>query len=1028
MLSVNTLKHNNDPNNCVFDHIGSKNYTNEHDSQENNDNYNINPKEYDHILKGHPVGISMVPDNTYNGFDYNGFSNGLSNGLPNILPHGLVNILDNNKDIYDPYLQYLHKNGLDGRGLSRYTINRINIDSRNRNKQTTAKIKHTIKLDTDPMTFNGSLLKINISDTDKFRTNDKIIINGVLEKEITIRSIVSDDFGNNINYFLVDEGKQYMTVCADNNMQINTQFTPEIKDIYTDLAVEFSGFIGDKKTEWYFDTKNFMWEILPNTYSADKSISTWRLKISEDVLSVCNHPEPEKRFKTHMLVADFVIDNYGMVIEINSGESNGMPYESNDVFWQNSSNMTGELQGIPDNYYKESKITLLSLGLINPPIVPTTIYKTMEYFDKVQNTIRHIFLQSMATSVPNFSICYKNANKSYPTHVRIVIPEATKVSYTNMMGNIPVGSLNSQHRMYLTNYDIEHDIEHDNEYNIGINNIINTTTSNITDAPIENKFYVKLNNPYCKKRFEFSNPFMSGALMIKIYEDSVSDVTIKYKHAGGVPLNLINSDYPTGFNTINGYKYIQDIINVSDIGKHSYIIVELDRIGFINKNFGGDNVYISLINDIDQGYQNPNKYVIDLERMYNNIVMIRMISSCFPKSQNLIMDGLSGGKKNNRFYWQNIDDGNIVYNIEIPSGNYTHTEFKNIFECSVNKIARICNDNHVYAINHIMLDIDSKSEKVTFTSYNKYVYNGTNVFVKYSKLSTINQMRTISSMMDPEDAYYQYPTGTYFKLFPHVYTSFDYIKITIYHPNNKLKVNDRILITNSLNFRNIHAKYLNGTHIVTRVSLDYYDILLSNINLDTTLNTANAGGEEIIIYTPNIFRIRFDYQYTFGKILGFRNVGEYTSITPYYSIITNNTPYEYENININNTHHISNISIDESINCESINNAFVHEPLEFDGPQYILMTCSQIPCSNSLGRIKDYFYRINLCGRQNTYIYDSYVKSSIIFNDPLDHLSELNLNFYSPDGSYYDFNGRDHSFVLELTCYNEVPEGTNIST
>lgn len=352
-------------------------------------------------------------------------------------------------------------------------------------------------------------------------------------------------------------------------------------------------------------------------------------------------------------------------------------------------------------------------------------------------------------------------------------------------------------------------------------------------------------------------------------------------------------------------------------------------------------------------------------------------------------------------------------------GNYTQSEFKHAFENKIRKINRVNNYIPHGSTNHIILDINSKSEKVKFTSYTKH---NNIIFVKSTNLTTINKEHTNNISLDCEDqdqgsslidnTYYQYPTGNYFKMFPNINIDRDSIRIKIHHPNNNVKVNDKILISKSLNFGKIPEKYLNGFHIVTRVSGDHYDIILNNVNMDNNLDSTIMGGNEITIMTPNIFRIRFDYHDTIGKILGFRDVGEYTSITPYSFILTNNTFYENKNTDI-----LTNLSINKG--------------LQFEGPQYILIKCSQIPFSfesKNLGVIKDYFYRIDLCGLNNTYIYKSFVKSPIRFNDPLKQLSELNIDIYSPDGSYYDFNGKNHSFVLEIITYNELPVGTCIGS
>lgn len=989
------------------------------------------PKEgYDHISKITPLGMSMLSNHADRGYDYRDFPSELAK----------------DKAGYDPYLGYLHEYGLIGKNKSRYNVDYINIDSANRTKYTTATTKYTVKLDRDPLLFTGTTLRLYVPDVSVAKhisLHDKITINGVAEKEITIRSIVTNDFGTDIHYFLMENKKQYMTVTADNNVHIDTGLITDIRDIYTDMMVDFRGFVGDKKIEWYFDTRMFVWDIRPlskndgwrvrimeNVFGTSKTNIKTQYNIKNDDKCCCNDNycnncgcmnnykiSDEERLQSHMMIADFVVDMYGSVIKININTDNGcLPYRS-DIVWTDPLGISEQYHEISEQYYTEALTTLTMFDLHTPPTVPTTFYKTMEYIDKVQNVIRPIFLRTMKKS-PHFIAHYESKQKSYVTTVRLVVPEAVKITQTSMIGNIPVNMLNSRHKVYLTHNEIEKEVDNNN-VNI---NIISS------DIPQPDKFYIKLNNTYERKRFEFNDPLMSGALQVRIYEESISDIIIKYEYYGGVPIKFINSDYPIGFDNVDGFKYVNDIvINNNDNNSNNnnmYIVVELDRVGYFDKRFGGDNIYIGLIDDIDIGYPNPNRYTIDLERIYTNVVAVRMVGSCFPKTQNVITDGLGGGKRNNRFYWQNVDDGDIVYRIELPSGNYTPHEFKDVFERHVQKVKRVCNNT----FNHITLDIDTRSELVVFTSYNKYTSNGSIIFTNKTKLSTINQLcspnsiKTSNQLMKIDDTYYQYPTGDYFKLFPHTNIIIDSIRITIYHPNNNLIVGDTIIISGSLNFGDIPAKYINGQHIITRVTCDYYDILLNNINLDCTLDLDIIGGDEIVIHTPNLIRIRFDYKDTFGTVLGFRNVGGCTSVTPYSSIITNNTLYDNERMG-DVVQKMTCIPLDELI----LYNVPIHGPLQFEGPLYLLIVCEQLSTSQNLGNIKDYFYRIDLPGHHGLFIYHSYVKSPLLLNDAIGQLDSLTFDIYSPDGSLYEFNGKDHSFVLELVTYDELPDGTRVN-
>lgn len=998
----------------IIDHQNDKLYKRDQHDQ----TFDIAPQGYNRIATIHPLGADMMANHSDKGFDYRDF------------PRELIK----DHEFYDPYIGYLHRKGLIGKNKSRYTSYFINIDSAFRNINSTIKSKLTTRVDNNPFLFNGQFVRIYMNNTDNFSLNDKISISGVQERELTLRSTIKDDFGNNVNYFLTEENIQYMTISADNNMQINSEFTADTKDLYTDMMIDLRGLTGDKKTEWYFDTRQYKWEFLSllplmSTLPIIPGQPVWTLKITEDVFAVTEVSStlPENlQIKAYMLIAEFKIDAYGTVVEITPG----FPYNADDLRWTEPSQFVGQgtnlPQSIPTSYYTDALNALILENLNNVPSVPTTIYKTMEYFDKVQNTIRSILLYTMTVNNSNFVLRFLAANKIYPTTVRIVVPENEKITTISTIGNISLNVLNSKHRMFLTSADVERDL-----------GIYNATTTSSTDIPMSNKFYIKLNVPYMKRRFEFTNPLLSGALLIRVYEESTSDVTISYRHYGGVPIKMINAEFPTGFKSVAGFKYIKDIV------KNSYIVVELDRVGFLNKRFGGNSVYISLVEDIDIGYPNPNSYSIDLERVYTNVVMIRMINSCFPVTQKVIMDGLKGGRRNNRFYWQNADDGEIIYKIELMIGNYSRSELKDQFESEVRKVSRVGDNINMMssAINHIFLDINDKSDVVTFSSYNLYDPDNDNniedVYVKKTRLSSINELctnalQTISSiaqpLLDPEDVYYQYPFGDYFKNFPTNNLPCDSIRIKIIHPGHSVTVGQQIIIANSLNYEDIPAKYLNGTHVVTRIGLDNYDILLTNVNLDSSLDMMIKGGNEIIIYTPNLFRLRFDFSDTFGSELGFRDVGNETSISPYLFSVSNDIPYDDEEL-VNVIQNITNtIPPDLELNRLNVNTNTIHThgAINLTGPSYILMTCKEIPKSKGLGVIKDYFYKIMLDAPLDSFAIDSFVDSPVLLNDPTNNLNNLTLNIYAPDGTLYDFNGIDHSFVLEIVTFDEIPEGTSI--
>lgn len=994
MSLSNLMNYEPEENIYMMDHIGSnteidKNivYTKEqkkiidkrnkelYQRSQHDETFDIPIQGYNAIQNRHPLGINMVSSHADRGFDYRDYPKELAKDREN----------------FDPYIDYLHKNGLIGKNKVKYVTSYLNIDSSARRLESSSSLVKNVALSNNPLVFNGSELRILMSDTSGFSINDKITINGIEKRNTILRTQVTDDFANKVYYFLFEEDKYYMTVKSDTNMSINSGLTEEIKNNYADIKVLLSGFVGDKKTEWYFDTTNYIWTITqtgPDEYS---------LKIVEDVYAVTSassaNPEPNQ-IKETMLIAEFTVDQYGIVNSINSN----VPYPNSDLRWTEPTIYIG--QGTPPISISASYITLATNKLISlnitPPHPPCSIYDTLLYFQRVQNAIRPIFLQQMTLPANiNFSLRYTEANSEYVDTVRIIVPEQTKVTTTTNIGNIPINLLNSYHRIYFTSEDIEKELG------------LIVTTNNLASP---NKFYVKLNKAFNKKKFEYADILGTGSLTIVVYEESISDVNIEYEHYGGVLISDLSAGFPIGFDSSSGYKVIKNIV------QNKYISVSLDKTGLYNTYFGGSDIIIGLIASVNTRNTQPNKYTVNLEKVYTDIVMIKMINSTIPKTQRVFMDGLTGGNRNNRLYWENIDDGAITYQIEITPGTYTTEELVVELESKIRKVMRVNGKK-----NYISVSIDQKSGIVSFTGYNEFIPLSSQRPV-FKKQITFEDINTIST--DPEDLYYYYPTGQYYKNFPNSSPDGSNIRIKIYLPNHDSKIGDTLVIKDSLNYEYIPSSYLNGEHVITNAITDYVDIVIYNVNLDTTLLFTNKGGNNIKLYTKTQFRLRFDYQDTMGRELGFRDVGKNTSITPYLTQITNDVYYENESvISYINDSNINNAPIDDILTT----NIAVRNSLYLDGPSYLLILCKELSNGKSIGQNKDFFYKINLDGQYGKMLYDTFIDSPIFYTEPIGELSVMTFEFITPEGYLYDFNGVDHSFVLEIVTFEEIPEATGLA-
>ncbi|ARF09434.1 putative minor capsid protein [Indivirus ILV1] len=358
----------------------------------------------------------------------------------------------------------------------------------------------------------------------------------------------------------------------------------------------------------------------------------------------------------------------------------------------------------------------------------------------------------------------------------------------------------------------------------------------------------------CINNYQSSSEYFFIILPINLtkkYTLSTFNFKLSILAIAGIPLEIIN----------NSSKYFI-ITDVSDDTYSIELPFDLDSSDEITVG-GGMDVNVSKVISVDHGYPFPNNYKISLGKVYENITLVKMVSSEIPYTGKII------NQTNNKLYWNNLNDGDTLYSITVPFGNYTFEELE-------------------VKINELMKDI-------------------------------------------------------------------------------------KIII--------------------------------------------NTSTSEVIFESQHFFRLRFDMQYTLGNILGFRESGCKTSITSYAQKHSNQDYYEYQ------------IKLEKlGVILENPENQKNSQALQLISNSYIIMVINEIKTLCTLGKIKDAFAKILLCGKPGKILFNTFVDTYHNFNDPLNELSELTISFYNPDGTLYDFNGADHSFTLELITVYDIPEGTGLST
>ena len=548
------------------------------------------------------------------------------------------------------------------------------------------------------------------------------------------------------------------------------------------------------------------------------------------------------------------------------------------------------------------------------------------------------------------------AEKYTDTDLTIEISDVVGGVDSSYLSNIPLNAINKVHNILLT-------------------------------KPIETNVQAEVYNSE-KLYFELPTEFAD------VYVPKQYNFKIKISALGGVSVSYLNASFPIDTNHKQGYFSVCDTTIDGFhilIGKRAFIDTNTKTGVENNINYllsGGSNVLVSKVDHVLAGYADPNKYKISLGKTYHNINVVKLISTEFPNSKQVVRD-YPEESRNNRIYWQNINDGDHVYSIEIAPGNYGPSGLIDELQAkfyATQKIELVGNQNIVtsYTRNHyIRVSINTNTNIVEFRSYKEAIL--------------IKPFTNLNPDIDEngnEDTF----SGT------------EEFEVTLTHTNHGLKAADKILIQKAITHMGIPSSVLNIEHTITEiVDSNSYKIILPKFNLSSSGRKNTKGGVSVHVYVPDLMRLRFDYTDTLGNILGFRNAGHPNSITTYSDLITNKDPYEIDTIN----------------SSVSLKNNFVN--LGGDNYFFMVITQQHINTMFSNGPVKEAFAKILLVDAPGKVMYNTHISEEKRFTEPIS-LDELEFEFYSPDGTFFDFSGLDHSFTLRLESVTEVPYGTQISS
>jgi hypothetical protein len=607
---------------------------------------------------------------------------------------------------------------------------------------------------------------------------------------------------------------------------------------------------------------------------------------------------------------------------------------------------------------------------INDPITITNVIGKFATLRTIRGVIDGINLPAFEILVGyNFMKIWYDHHipESYPStrstiRVKISGVIGDPKSVSTLLGNIPVNVINVTHTVKLT----------------------------LTSSDIKNIEQITAIDP---NYFDYSPEyfFVILPLILQSPYTPITDMNynfnILFNSLEAIPLNTINTSFQINPNQLTSFHIIKDIdstgisitlpftaITDTDSDNNNTTIVES----------GGNFIILGQVTGIDVGYPNPNNYKISLPAVYNNVISIRLVSTEIPNANKTVRN-YPPESANNKLYWNDIDDGDYLYSVSVPAGNYTPADLITALTTAFAATPRI-NASTItdYTSTHfIQTTINLNTSEVTFSPYKEFILQQPITDIE----PPISQDPNVPEQTDKP------------------YT------ITITQPNHGAQPGESILIQNAINDSGIPSTVINGTHVVASVlDLNQYTVELPRFNLSSN-RTVTGGGTNVFIYVPDTVRFRFDQPNTLGTVLGFRNPGDPLSITPYTSVISNAAPYELElNTNI----------LGQQINIT--NNA-----LQFAGDNYMIMNAAPVQIYSSISAIKTPFAKIILCDSPGKILYNSFVSMTQLYENPISTLSDLTIEFYTPDGALVNFDGLEHSFTLEIVTVEDIPKDTRIN-
>jgi hypothetical protein len=450
---------------------------------------------------------------------------------------------------------------------------------------------------------------------------------------------------------------------------------------------------------------------------------------------------------------------------------------------------------------------------------------------------------------------------------------------------------------------------------------------------------------------------------------------IEYLTINNISTGYINADYP--INNINRFQSSHRVLSIID---NNTFAIQLDAPSITSNFSGGNNIKIRKINNIIDGNPENNPCIIKLDKVYNNVINIRLLSTEIPFIDSPIYKDI-----NDKLYWKNINDGNYIYSVQIESGFYTTELLLDTLTNKMNNVSSRFNTINYNKKNIFKIELNKINHQIIFKSFDR--------------INAPDRLNIIVDEVDNELYYIMTLSRT--------------------DENLSIKVGDTIEVENSTDIIfndqsqkkvKIPSFNINKAHTISFIYDKSYGIILGNIN-EINIEQVSSdslltlSGKNTVITINNKFSLLFDRKDTIGNFLGFKQVGSSDSITKFKIEISNSDNYYTEDINRDFLNSVGNVYNNNNglINLSGVNN-------------YMLMYLNDIRNIQNIN-LPASFAKILLEGKPGDILFNTHCdvfRHNVDNNSKIYTLSELIIEFRYRDGRYVNFNNNEYSFTLEI--------------